>query len=52
MTKSRPLCNFKTVQDIFMKLHTNINQYEVTCRARTITLVLILFELHPFELFK
>ena len=25
-TKSCPLCNFKTVQGIFMKLHTNINQ--------------------------
>ena len=27
VTKSCPLYNFKTVQDVFMKLHTNINQY-------------------------
>ena len=27
VTKSCPLCNLKTVQDIFMKLHTNINQH-------------------------
>ena len=27
VTKSCPLYNFKTVQDIFMKLHTNINQH-------------------------
>ena len=27
VTKSGPLYNFKTVQDIFMKLHTNINQH-------------------------
>ena len=26
-TKSHPLCNFKAVQGIFMKLHTNINQH-------------------------
>ena len=27
MTKSWPLYNFKTVQDTFMKLYTNINQH-------------------------
>ena len=27
VTKSCPLYNFKTIQDIFMKLHTNINQH-------------------------
>ena len=27
VTKSCPLYNFKTVQDIFMKLYTNINQH-------------------------
>ena len=54
VTKSCPLYNFKTVQDIFMKLNTNINQHVLDDmqRARTITLVLILFELRPFELCK
>ena len=50
-TKSLPLCNFKTVRGIFMKLHTNISLGDVQS-ARNITLVLRLFELHPFELFK
>ena len=27
VTKSCPLYNFKTIQDIFMKLFTNINQH-------------------------
>ena len=27
ITKSCPLCNLKTVQGIFMKRHTNINQH-------------------------
>ena len=54
MTKSCPLYNFKTVQDIFMKLRTNINQYIIDDiqGVRTITLVLIFFELRPFELGK
>ena len=52
VTKSCLLCNLKTVQDIFMKLHiilTNIRRHADT---RTITLVFILFELCPFELCK
>ena len=33
-TYSYPFCNFKTVEDIFMKLHINVNRYEMTCRAQ------------------
>ena len=34
VTKSCPLCNSKTVRDIFMKLYTNVKQQETTCRAQ------------------
>ena len=51
VTKSCPLYNFKTVQDIVMKLYTNITLDDMQS-ARTITLVLIRFELRPFELCK
>ena len=34
VTKSCPLYNFKTVQDIFMKLYTNITQHWMTCRVQ------------------
>ena len=27
VTKSSPLYNFKTIQDIFLELYTNINQH-------------------------
>ena len=31
--KSCPLCNFRTVKDIFMKLYSNINHYQTVCRG-------------------
>ena len=34
VTKSCLLCNSKTVWDIFMKLYTNVKNYETTCRAQ------------------
>ena len=34
VTKSCPLCNLKTVQDIFMKLHITINQHWTKCRVQ------------------
>ena len=43
ITKSCPLCNLKTVQDIFMKLHININQHWTTCRAQEPLLLDIYF---------
>ena len=33
LTKSCPLFNFKTLQDIVMKPRRNINQHLTTCRA-------------------
>ena len=34
VTKSCPLCNSKTVRDIFMKLYTNVKQHETKGRAQ------------------
>ena len=34
VTKSCPLCNSKTVGNIFMKLYTNVKQHETMCRAQ------------------
>ena len=33
-TNSCPLSNFKTVQDILMKPHTNVKHHKTTCRAQ------------------
>ena len=46
VTKPYPLCNLKTVQDIFMKLHININRHWTTW---TITLGYIVFSYEPLN---
>ena len=43
VTKSCPLCNSKTVRDIFMKLYTNVKQHETTCRAQEPYLWIVYF---------
>ena len=41
--ESCPLCNLKTPEAIFTKLHTNVNQHKTTCRVQERLLLQLYF---------
>ena len=50
VTKSCPLCNSKTVRDIFMKLYTNVNNMRRRAERNNRNSGLCILELWPFEI--
>ena len=52
-----PLCNIKTIWDIFMKLHTNVKHHETKCKTQESQLWIAYFwsycplNIEPFEIF-